>query len=132
MKFTNKQIIDIMNSIDGIANKKLPIKLLFAFNRNLPNLQKASEDYHKTLYSILSASGAKIEDISTSPQLQNQVGELLATETEVQIDTVTSAVFEQCDNERYDPLSLAELHMLSFMMKDEEPVADQEEIMELG
>jgi len=128
-KFTNAAIIGIMRvmndeEIKTIKDKKLPVKLLYALRRSLPNITEAYKPYEETLNGICDKYGCTTEDctpekIAANPELSREITELLNEETEVTVHTVPESVIEQCGEGAYDALSLAELDRLWWLIEEE-------------
>lgn len=129
MKITNRQIVNIYNNIGAIRNKNLPIKLGFAINRNMKAMETIAESYSAEQKKILDRYCEKDEFgqfrtegdefvLSDRKAYAKEIGELLAIESEVQVNTVSIEEIEKCDSGKYDALTPNELALLEFMIEE--------------
>ena len=129
MKLTNNKIKEIALQINGITDKKLPIKLSFALQKNIKALASAEKEYEEARKKILEDNAEKDEDgkpiieedrykINDMDKVTNDIVELLNIEVDLDIHEVGIEVLEQCDLDRYDTLTPRELALLEFMIKE--------------
>lgn len=129
MKLTNREIVNIINNIQGITTKKLPIKLSFAIQKNIKKLEEAAKEYDEARKRILEDNAEKDEDgkpviednqykIIDTEKNTKEILELLDFENEVEIHTIDLSMLEQCDLERFDSLTGTEVGLLSFMINE--------------
>lgn len=74
MKLTNQEIINIIQALDSLGNKELPILITYKIVDNLDRLMSVYEVYDKTRVK------AKNDD---------EIKELLKAEREVELETLT-------------------------------------------
>ena len=128
MKITNREIVKIFNGIRTIEEKKLPVKLGFAINKNVKAMGIA-EAYDAERTKILDKYGQKDEDgqleisgdeyvLTDKKAYAAEMNELLGIESELQVHTVTLDEIEKCDTEKFDALTPGELEILEFMIEE--------------
>ena len=128
MKIKNSQIVNFINGVMNLKEKKLPIKLGYAITRNIKIMDPAATSYEEERYKILGKyaekddSGKfKVEDgsyiISDISRYEREMDELLGIENEMQLHTVTIEEIEKCDMEQFDALSVQDITLLDMMME---------------
>ena len=128
MKIRNSQIVNFINGVMNLKEKKLPIKLGYAITRNIKIMDPAATSYEEERYKILGKyaekddSGKfKVEDgsyiISDISGYEREMEELLGIENEMQLHTVTIEEIEKCDMEQFDALSVQDITLLDMMME---------------
>lgn len=122
----------------SIADKKLPVKLAYAISKNIAKLEaerktseaeriKLCERYAKkdengefvltkSVIDGQQVSGYQIED---EAEFAKQLQELLALEVEIDLMQVPISVLDQLDSDRYDPLTPAQIHDLTWMINED-------------
>lgn len=103
MKITNGQIVATLNMIDGLKkdNRKLPVRLSYALNKNQAALYNLYKPYEDTLKSIDQSDKQAVVD-------------LLSEENEVQLHCVKLESLETAD------LTINEMEIIqTFMMEDD-------------
>lgn len=129
MKITNREIVKIFNGIRTIEEKKLPVKLGFAINKNVKAMRGIAEAYDAERTKILDKYGQKDEDgqleisgdeyvLTDKKAYAAEMNELLGIESELQVHTVTLDEIEKCDTEKFDALTPGELEILEFMIEE--------------
>ncbi len=129
MKITNREIVKIFNGIRTIEEKKLPVKLGFAINKNVKAMRGIAEAYDAERTKILNKYGQKDEDgqleisgdeyvLTDKKAYAAEMNELLGIESELQVHTVTLDEIEKCDTEKFDALTPGELEILEFMIEE--------------
>ncbi len=129
MKITNREIVKIFNGIRTIEEKKLPVKLGFAINKNVKAMRGTAESYDAERTKILDKYGQKDEDgqleisgdeyvLTDKKAYAAEMNELLGIESELQVHTVTLDEIEKCDTEKFDALTPGELEILEFMIEE--------------
>jgi len=124
---TNQEILNFANSMFG--NKHLPVKIAYAISKNANAVADAVKAYDDTRKKLLDQFAKKDEngepiitngqyDIEDAEKWNEEIRELLETETEVAIHTVSIDEFEKCDDPRYDTLTVAEMSILKFMIAE--------------
>lgn len=128
MKITNRQIIKIFNGIGAVKQKRLPVKIGFAINKNLSAMDGAAEAYTAEQRKILDKYGEKDESgqyraegneyiLSDRNAYTEEMRELLGIETDIQIQTVSIDEIGKCDSDKFDALTPDELSLLEFMIE---------------
>ena len=126
MKVKNVEIINFANST--LANKKLPTKLSFAIAVNSEEAAKKIKVYDEERKKLAEQMAKKdeegkpvIEDnyyIFEDPDAwSNTIQELLDTEVEVAMTTVTLDEVAKCDEPEFDALTIPELSVIKFMIE---------------
>ena len=128
MKIRNSQIVNFINGVMNLKEKKLPIKLGYAITRNIKIMDPVATSYEEERQKILGKyaekddSGKfKVEDgsyiISDISGYEREMEELLGIENEMQLHTVTIEEIEKCDMEQFDSLSVQDITLLDLMME---------------
>ena len=128
MKIRNSQIVNFINGVMNLKEKKLPIKLGYAITRNIKIMDPVATSYEEERQKILGKyaekddSGKfKVEDgsyiISDISGYERGMEELLGIENEMQLHTVTIEEIEKCDMEQFDALSVQDITLLDMMME---------------
>lgn len=129
MKITNREIVKIFNGIRTIEEKKLPVKLGFAINKNVKAMRGIAEAYDAERTKILNKYGQKDEDgqleisgdeyvLTDKKAYAAEMNELLGIESELQVHTVTIDDISRCDEDKFDALTPGELEILEFMIEE--------------
>ncbi len=122
MKVNNYFLINMMNTLNAYAEKKLPQKINYAIIRNLLILQKEVEIYENQLKKILdeytehfvkdeegnvihSDSGLPVVSEEVHNDFYEQVNELLNIEIDVNMYYVKEEVFDYEERDYHDPLT---------------------------
>ena len=125
MKLSNKKMIEFAK-VD-FASKKLPVKLAYALSLNIEAVRSALKVYDGQRMKLVEEYAKKdtdgkpvIEDnnyvVEDVAKWMAAIDELLATEAEVTITTITLADLEKCDSPDFDSLSVEELALMNFMI----------------
>lgn len=136
-KVTNFMIVNIVNFLNSIADKKLPQKISYAITRNIMTFSKEYEIYSKSLIKIYeSYKGFAVEDENGNimrndmdipvlsdeekqKQMNIEISELLNIEIDIDIYTISSDLFDYDDADgRYDSLSATEIMNLQSILCD--------------
>ncbi|MBR6983873.1 MAG: hypothetical protein IKH75_10190 [Ruminococcus sp.] len=118
----------------SIANKKLPVRLAYAVSRNIEKLRSEVELSEKQRMNLCAEYADKDQDgkpavdaqgnyqiaDSRSGEFQAQFIELLETEVTVDIMTVSPAVLDLLDSDRYDPLTPEQITGIWWMIREDE------------
>lgn len=112
VKITNKQAVEMINTLAGMMDKKLPRKLSFAVGKNLEALQaQIYKPYEKEMqriakeYEVLDENGNQKVDAYNRTiykdryAYQDTMNELLEIENEFDMHTIKEEVLEQCEKE---------------------------------
>ena len=129
MLLKNKEILTFFNGCGSLKEKKLPIKLGYAIKKNISAVGDAVKAYDAEYRELLDKYGTKDENgnlveengccpIEDGPAFKKDLDELLDIETEVNIHTITEEELRNCDDPRYDPLSVSDLDALEIMIKE--------------
>ncbi|WP_281550166.1 hypothetical protein [Murimonas intestini] len=128
MKIKNSEIVEFLNGVSGIKEKRLPVKVGYAINKNIRGFEDAAvayeEERRKILdkYLVLGADGKPVDadgQISYSDEnaYVQDINELLSIENEIDIQQIDFSELEKCDSEQFDSLSIKDISMLEFMTK---------------
>lgn len=128
MKIKNSQIVNFINGVMNLKDKKLPVKLGYAITRNKKIMDPVATSYEEERQKILGKyaekddSGKfKVEDgayiISDILGYEREMDELLEIENEMHLHTVTIDEIEKCDLEQFDSLSVQDITLLDMMME---------------
>lgn len=131
MKITNKQVRDFVLGVgnNGLAKKRLPVKIGYAISRNLNNMDGILNSYEDARQKLIDQYAEKNEDGTmkikdnvaviapeNSKAFSEAIDELLAIENEIDIHTINFDEVEKCDTDRYDSLTTADLLTLDIMI----------------
>lgn len=125
----NKEILTFFNGCGSLKEKKLPVKLGYAIKKNISAVSDAVKAYEEEYKELLNKYGSKDENgnlveengrcpIEDGQNFTKDLEELLDIETEVNIHTITEDDLRNCDDPRYDPLSVSDLDTLEIMIKE--------------
>lgn len=149
MKYKNIEIVNIVNFLNSISEKKLPQKISYAIMRNTSNFQKECNYYEQALKKILesykdffvkkfddelvmTSTGVPLVDDKHMEEYTEEIQELLNIEVEIQIYKIDSKDFDYEDpNGKYDVLTVKELLQLTNLFcKEDKQNNDSEGISE--
>lgn len=149
MKYKNIEIVNIVNFLNSISEKKLPQKISYAIMRNTSNFQKECNYYEQALKKILegykdffvkksddelvmTSIGVPLVDNKHMKEYTEEIQELLDIEVEIQIYKIDSKDFDYEDpNGKYDVLTVKELLQLTNLFcKEDKQNNDSEGISE--
>ena len=131
MKITNKQVRDFVLGVgnNGLAKKRLPVKIGYAISRNLNNMDGILNSYEDARQKLIDQYAEKNEDgtlkikdnvVVIAPEnskaFSEAIDELLAIENEINIHTINFDEVEKCDTDKYDSLTTADLLTLDIMI----------------
>lgn len=125
MKLSNKKMIEFAK-VD-FASKKLPVKLAYALSLNIEAIRGALKAYDEQRMKLVEEHAKKdadgkpvIEDnnyvVEDIAKWMAAIDELLMSEAEVTITTITIDDLEKCDSPDFDGLSVEELALMNFMI----------------
>ena len=149
MKYKNIEVVNIVNFLNSISEKKLPQKISYAIMRNTSNFQKECNYYEQALKKILesykdffvkksddelvmTSIGVPLVDNKHMEEYTEEIQELLNIEVEIQIYKIDSKDFDYEDpNGKYDVLTVKELLQLTNLFcKEDKRNNDSEGISE--
>lgn len=149
MKYKNIEIVNIVNFLNSISEKKLPQKISYAIMRNTSNFQKECNYYEQALKKILegykdffvkksddelvmTSIGVPLVDDKHMEEYTEEIQELLDIEVEIQIYKIDSKDFNYEDPKgKYDVLTVKELLQLTNLFcKEDKQNNDSEGISE--
>lgn len=149
MKYKNIEVVNIVNFLNSISEKKLPQKISYAIMRNTSNFQKECNYYEQALKKILesykdffvkkfddelvmTSNGVPLVDDKHMEEYTEEIQELLNIEVEIQIYKIDSKDFDYEDpNGKYDVLTVKELLQLTNLFcKEDKQNNDSEGISE--
>ena len=126
MKVKNITLLNFVNS--ALVMKKLPTKLSFAIAINADEANKKVKLYDEERKKLAEKMAKKDEE--GNPVIENDhyifedenawdevMRELLDTEVEVAMTTVTLDDVAKCDNPEFDTLTIPELSVIKFMIE---------------
>lgn len=136
MKMKPAQASAMLSSMQSLSDKALPVKLCYAISRNADLLQRRLEELDQERVKLCERYAAKDPDgnpvlhknddgnayyeIADKEAFQGEVEQLNDIDLDVQLYYLYEGVLEQCDNERYDPLTPAQLQTIGkFIMRSE-------------
>ena len=131
MEFTvPDEIVDFLNTCVSMKKKILPVRLAYAIKKNMAAVQEAASAYTAEREELIRRYAKKDENgeimteddcyvMEDKERFGKDMSELLNIETEVEIHTVSISVVEKCDEDaKYDPLTMAELDVIDFMLTE--------------
>lgn len=136
-KMTNYELVQIVNTMKGLANKKYPQKVSYTLMKTIVALEKESEIYTKQLEAlvkeyqeadkiVLDKDRKPILNESGLPQIKKEYAEdfgkelteLLNFIVEIELPTIKADNLDYSD-EKYDILTPAELILIMNLICDE-------------
>lgn len=131
MKMTLEELNITVQNLATVAKKKLPHKLAYAVGRNLMKFQPEQHLIEERKLEIAKHYAERDEagelivrknyyifEGENVVKFNEEFGEFLKTETEVEIYKVPKGLLEQLENERYDALTPEEYIALDFMVEE--------------
>lgn len=124
----NIDLNTLHGKIQGLKEKKLPIRMALILNRNAKIINSAFEDVEEQRMNALrkyaekDENGEIIVDESGNAKIKNtedliaELDELYSTELDLQFEKISEADLEKCEDEKYDSLTVEEIDILSFMI----------------
>lgn len=137
MKITNYVLTNLLISLEKYSEKKLPQRISYAIVKNMVSLSKEYSVYERQLQTLLkqydshikkdehgqimtTQGGIPIVDDDASNEFNEQLGELLSIEIDVDMYYISEDVFDYDNNGIYDPLSAHDIVTLqSLLCKNE-------------
>lgn len=140
MKLKNIDIINYMNFLTSMSEKKLPQKITYAIVRNLKIIKEEYDLYFESLNKMIKSyadnilkdkdgnvqmyqSGLPKVDKTVEEEYLKDANDLLSIEVEIDMFKIPEVTFNY-ENEKYDVLSVKELMCLIDLMGE---VSDKEE-----
>ena len=117
-KITNRQMIEFINSTNGMVDKELPLKLAFAIGHNRQALFEKYKPYDDLRKTIVEKHADDVEEAA------KKMEELLEQSFEVCLKTVPMSEVEKTDNGTYSRLSFKELVVIEELMLEKEGEKD--------
>lgn len=111
MKVKNKDIVAFLNGIGALKDKRFPVKVTYAINKNIRAVSGAAEAYNKTFdelrgqYMLIDAEGKFVLD------------ELREIEVDINLNMLTYSDIEKCDSDKYSTLTVRDMEALDIMLK---------------
>ena len=93
MKVKNKDIVVFLNGIGALKDKRFPVKVTYAINKNIRAVSGAAEAYNKTF------------------------DELREIEVDINLNMLTYSDIEKCDSDKYSTLTVRDMEALDIMLK---------------
>ena len=122
------EIQKIHTALSSIRNKKLPIKVSFVLSRNLKKMDDVVHDMDEKRNELLNKYGEKDVNgmlavgengnvrIEDPTKFMDELNEMLDTDVEITLDTISEADIEKCDQDGYDGLTVDEVGALDCMI----------------
>lgn len=139
MKRTLAQVRTDYAVLMEISDKKLPVKMAYAIGRNIDKLSIESERAEKERIKLCESYADKDADgkpvmtksvidgqevsgyqITDQGGFAAQLSELYATEIDIDLMQFPMDLLDQLDNDRFDPLTPAQIHDIGWMIKEDE------------
>lgn len=119
-----EKIMEIATPLSEIAKKKLPIRVSYIITSNIEKLNKYVESSDKKRAELIRQYGEKDENgevrIINKNAFTEDLQELLDTDIDLVLDTISLSDLEKCETEnRYDLLTVEEIRYLQPMIKKE-------------
>lgn len=128
MKIKNQDILNFVST--SFVEKRLPVRVAYAISVNLSEAQaavKAYDEQRKVLlkkYAVVGEDGEPIIENGTYKindekleKWNEEIKELLETETEMNVTTFSLDDLAKCDGPDFDNLTISEITILKFMIK---------------
>lgn len=137
MKITNFVLVNIMNTLQGYGEKKLPQKISYAITRNLMKISKEYDVYDTQLKKIFeeysehmikdedgnvktNQNGIPIVEASVSDEFGEQIADLLNIEIEIDLHYISQETFDYDDKGIYDAMSAQDIMVLQSILCETE------------
>lgn len=131
MKVKNKDIVAFLNGIGVIKDKRFPVKVTYAINKNIKAVTGAAEAYNNTFdelrnqYMDKDANGNIQYDEDGEPkflegkreELLKELEELREIEVDINLNMLTYSDIEKCDSDKYSTLTVRDMEALDIMLK---------------
>ena len=131
MKVKNKDIVAFLNGIGTLKDKRFPVKVTYAINKNIRAVSGAAEAYNKTFdelrnrYMLKDAEGKFVLDEHGEPtflegkkdEFVKELDELREIEVDVNLNMLTYSDIEKCDSDKYSTLTVRDMEALDIMLK---------------
>lgn len=144
MKMTNFVLINLMNTLQVYAEKKLPQKISYAITRNVMNIAREYQIYESQLKKIfdeyseymikddkgeikVNRNAIPIVEEIVSKEFNQQIEDLLNIKINVDMYFINSNNFDYEDNGHYDAMSANDIMILqSILCEPEKDKSDNE------
>ena len=138
MKITNMRLVNIANTLEYYMKKKLPQKISYAITKNMIVVSSEYKIYNEQLQKLfadfdehiekdeegnmkVNGNGIPLVDKSVSEDFYKELSDLLNIVVDVNFYYIDQEVFDYEDNDRYDPLSAADIiNLQAIICKPEE------------
>ena len=131
MKVKNKDIVAFLNGIGALKDKRFPVKVTYAINKNIRAVSGAAEAYNKTFdelrnqYMLKDAEGKLVLDEHGEPKFHEgkkdefvkELDELREIEVDINLNVLTYSDIEKCDSDKYSTLTVRDMETLDIMLK---------------
>lgn len=130
-KMTNYELVQVVNAMKNLANKRYPQKISYALMKSIIALEKESEIYTKQLESltkkykdddkfvlddkgeiIVNKNGIPKTKVAYTEEYSKELAELLSFVVEIEMPVISEEEFDYSD-EKYDVLTPTEMIMLT-------------------
>lgn len=131
MKVKNKDIVAFLNGIGGFKDKRFPVKVTYAINKNIKAVAGAAEAYNNTFdelrnqYMDKDAEGNIKYDEEGEPkflegkrdEFLKELEELREIEVDIELIMLNYDDLEKCDSDKYSALTVRDMDVLSIMIE---------------
>ena len=135
-----KDAVDFNVAISGLMNKKLPVKVSYAVQKNQKSVQEIVEFYAQKRQELIDTYAEKDADGNFVPgknendepikgtinipkdnmaTFLKESNDLDKTDIEIDLMKISMEDLEKCDEERYDAITPEEMNALTQMIKEE-------------
>lgn len=123
----SQDVTSIYRALQGLKDKRLPIRLSFLLTRNISKLQEINDDIQSQKKKIIERYGSKDKDgnliigdnggvfITDTVAADKELAELFQTDVKVDLEEIPQEDIENYDDDKYDVLTFGELEALLLM-----------------
>ena len=121
MKVKNKDIVTFLNGIGGFKDKRFPVKVTYAINKNIKAVTGAAEAYNNTFdelrnqYMDKDAEPKFLE--GKRDEFLKELEELREIEVDIDLIMLNYDDLEKCDSDKYGTLTVRDMETLDIMLK---------------
>ena len=120
MKVKNKDIVVFLNGIGALKDKRFPVKVTYAINKNIRAVSGAAE-----AYMLKDVEGKLVLDEHGEPKFHEgkkdefvkELDELREIEVDINLNMLTYSDIEKCDSDKYSTLTVRDMEALDIMLK---------------
>ena len=112
MKVKNKDIVTFLNGIGGFKDKRFPVKVTYAINKNIKAVPGAAEAYKNTFDELRNQYMDK--DAEGNIKYDEELREI---EVDIDLIMLNYDDLEKCDSDKYGTLTVRDMETLDIMLK---------------